>query len=248
MIKEYWDDVDPEHAPKGDDSDEASIMVSRPAIGNIMPEDMSEMVALSVGCDSNEAAVEAARRGARIIVADPSEEALDGAFKDLARQGMTAELVVATPHDLQSIPEDSVDLVSAGSHITVIPDLARVFRELHRVLRPRGRLLLIVPHPLLSGGKSIAGNTGKAQWLTDDYFSHGPQPMPTNLWKEDHVEVEPRLRTLEGYINPLLAAGFTIERVLEPKPDPRTKGLNNTVWNMYNRIPQLLIVKAVRTD
>jgi SAM-dependent methyltransferase len=248
MIKEYWDDVNPEARPEADLEDEAAVMLSRPALGIVLPGNMASMTILSIGCDDSGPAIESAKRGAKVIVADPSEMFLDETFKDLAREGLSAELVVASPLDLGSIPKESVDLVAAGSHITIVTDLERVFRELQRVLRPRGRLLLIVPHPLMSGGRSIAGTSGNAQWLLENYFSPGPEPVPDHMRKDASLEDQPRLRTFQGYVDPLIACGFSIERVMEPQPDPRTKGLNNTVWNLYNRIPQLLIVKAVRSD
>lgn len=122
-----------------------------------------------------------------------------------------------------------MDLVSAGTSIDEFTDLDRVFSEFHRVLRPGGSLLVVLPHPLVSGGHAITGGMGKSQWLLDDYFNTLKAPNP---------------RTTERYVNPLIRVGFVIERLLEPQPDPMTKGINNTSWNLFNRIPQFLMVVA----
>jgi SAM-dependent methyltransferase len=233
MIKEYWDDVDPANRPLEDGESEATVMVERPALKSVLPEDMSTVVGLAVGCMDHEPALEIARRGARLKVADPSEDALDGMFQRLALEGLHADLVVSSMWDMRPFGDGTFDVVTAESSIDEFADLDRVFTEFHRVLRPGGTLYLVLPHPLVSGGHAITGGTGTSQWLVDDYFSTTKAPNP---------------RTTERYLNPLVRVGFTIERVHEPQPDPMTKGVNNTVWNLYNRIPQLLILVARKPE
>ena len=87
--------------------------------------------------------------------------------------------------------------------------------------------MIVLPHPLVSGGHAIMGGTGTGQWLVDDYFNTSKAPNP---------------RTTERYINPLVRVGFVIEQLIEPQPDPMTKGINNTSWNLFNRIPQMLLI------
>ena len=229
MIKEYWEDVDPENRPLREGESEATVMVERPALQGVLPKEMAMMSVLHVGCLDHEPALEVARRGARVKVVDPSENALDGMFHSMAREGMNADLLVCSPWDLAPISEASVDMVTTESSIDEFADLDKVFSEFHRVLRPGGTLLVVLPHPLVSGGHAITGGSGKSQWLLDDYFNTMKAPNP---------------RTTERYVNPLIRVGFVIERLMEPQPDPMTKGINNTSWNLFNRIPQLLLVVA----
>ena len=229
MIKEYWDDVDPAAGPKEEGEDEAAIMVERPALQEILPEDLSGATTLAVGCHDHEPPLELARRGARVMVVDPKEEALDLMFQSFAREGLQAELVVSDPLDIRPVGDGSVSLVTMGSIVNELFDLETLYREAHRTLAPGGALLVIVPHPMVSGGHAITGDLGKRQWLVEDYFS------PAHL---EHP------RSIDEHVNTLLCTGFSVERVIEPKPDPRTKGLNNAMWGLFNRIPQLLVLVA----
>jgi len=229
MVKEYWDGVDPEHGPMEDGENETIVMVERPALKSIFPPEMSQMRTLAVGCQDHEPALEAARRGAKVFVVDPSEEALDGMFQSMAKEGLNAELVVSDPIAMAAIPDGGVSLVTLGPVVNHVPDIEVLFVECHRTLAPQGALMIIVPHPMVSGGHAITGDTGKSHWLIEDYFAPAKVPYP---------------RSMDEFVNTLLYAGFSLERVIEPKPDPMTKGVNNGIWNLYNRIPQLLIIVA----
>lgn len=232
MIKEYWDDVDPELRPLEEGENEAVLMVERPALEDILPEDLAKANTLMVGCDDHEPAIALARRGANVVVVDTSEEALDSMFKSLAREGLNAELVVSNPLDMRPIPDGSVSLVTTSNLVNRLFDLETLYREVFRTLAPGGAFMIIVPHPLVSGGHGITAETGAHQWLIDNYFTPAQVEYP---------------RTIDEHVNTLLTTGFIVERVIEPQPDPRTKGINNALWNLFNRIPQLLVIVARKT-
>lgn len=229
MVREYWDDVDPENRPLQEGESETIVMVERPALKTIFPQEMSQVRTLAVGCQDHEPALEAARRGAKVFVVDPSEEALDLMFQSLAKEGLNADLVVSDPLTMAAIPDGGVSLVTMGPVVNHVPDIEALFVECHRTLAPQGALMIIVPHPMVSGGHAITGDTGKSHWLIEDYFAPAKVPYP---------------RSIDEFVNTLLYAGFSLERVIEPKPDPMTKGVNNAIWNLYNRIPQLLFIVA----
>lgn len=229
MIKEYWDDIDPGNRPRVDRDDEAAVMVERPTLAEIFPSDLTRTRVLTVGCDDTEPPKELARRGAVVVVVDPDEEALDGMFQSMAGEGLDAELVVHEPFDMRSIPDGGVGLVTAGAIVNRMPQLDRLYREFHRVLAPGGAVMVITPHPLVSGGHGITAETGKGQWLVDDYFS------PTKAGRQ---------WTIEEHVNALNVAGFHLERLIEPRPDPKTRTINTISWNLFNKIPQLLVMVA----
>ncbi|UCC92212.1 MAG: class I SAM-dependent methyltransferase [Thermoplasmata archaeon] len=229
MIKEYWDDVDPGNRPRIDREDEAAVMVERPTLAEIFPEDLTRMTVLTVGCDDHEPPKELARRGAKVVVVDPDEEALDEMFQSMAAEGLDTDLVVHDPLHMESIPDDGVGLVTTGATVNETPQLDRLYREFFRVLAPGGALMVITPHPLVSGGHGITSDNGKNQWLVDDYFA----PVKVS-----------RQWTIEEHVSALNVCGFYLERLLEPKPDPRTRTINTTSWNLFNKIPQLLVFVA----
>ena len=229
MIKEYWDDVDPDKRPRIAREDEAAVMVERPTLEEVFPEDLARTRTLTVGCDDHEPPMELARRGARVVVVDPDEDSLDGLFQSMACEGLEAELMVNEPQDLSAIPDGSVGLVTTGAIVNRVPQLDVLYKEFLRVLSPGGALMVITPHPLVSGGHGITSDTGKSQWLVDNYFS------PTKAGRQ---------YALEEHVSALNIAGFYLERLLEPRPDPRTRTINTTSWNLFNRIPQLMVMIA----
>lgn len=229
MIKEYWDDVDPGNRPRIDPEDEAAVMVERPTLMEIFPEDLTRTTTLTVGCDDHEPPLELARRGAKVVIVDPIEDALDEMFQSLAAEGLDAELVVHDPLKMESIPDGGVGLVTTGAAVNTVPQLDRLYKEFHRVLAPGGALMVITPHPLVSGGHGITSDTGMSQWLIDDYFS------PTKVERQ---------WTIEEHVSALNVSGFHLERLLEPKPDPKMRGLNTTSWSLFSKIPQLLVLVA----
>lgn len=229
MIKEYWDDVDPGNRPRIDREDEKAVMVERPTLKVIFPEDLTRMTTLTVGCDDHEPPMELARRGAKVVVVDADEDALDEMFQTLATEGLEVELVVHDPLHMESIPDGGVGLVTAGGIVNTVPQLDRLYMEFHRVLSPGGALMVITPHPLVSGGHGITSEPGKSQWLIDDYFN------PTKVERQ---------WTIEEHVTALMVAGFHLERLIEPRPDPRSRGINTTSWTLFNKIPQLLVLVA----
>ncbi len=229
MIKEYWDDIDPTNRPRIDPEDEAAVMVERPTLEEIFPKELQRMTVLTVGCDDHEPPLELARRGAKVVVVDPDEDSLDQMFQSMASEGLDAELVVHEPVNMKSIPDGSIGLVTTGALVNRTPQLDVLYKEFLRVLVPGGALMVITPHPLVSGGHGITSDTGKSQWLVDDYFT------PTKAGRQ---------YTIEEHVSALNMAGFYLERLLEPKPDPKTRTINTVSWNLFNRIPQLLVLVA----
>ena len=102
---------------------------------------------LDVGCGTGTLALAAKRRvGTDAIVhgIDPSEEMIARAKAKASREGLAVTFEVASA---QKLPFDdaSFDVVLSSLMLHHLPDLARkdAVREIHRVLKPRGRLLIV---------------------------------------------------------------------------------------------------------
>lgn len=91
--------------------------------------------------------------GTEVTGIDFSEEMLDRADERAAREGLSPRLFQMDAADLR-FPDASFDIVYAPYVISVVPDPVIVLREMLRVCRPGGRLLVLnhfrSPHPLLS--------------------------------------------------------------------------------------------------
>lgn len=87
-------------------------------------------------------------RGARAIVVDPSRENIDRARQAAANLGHVAEFHCAEPADLGFIMNSVLDLVLCVHQIDNDTDFARLFRQVHRVLRPEAGFVLAITHPM----------------------------------------------------------------------------------------------------
>lgn len=82
---------------------------------------------------------------------------------DTARYARDAEVVIAPSDNMAQVASGSVDVVFTSNFFEHLPDkraLMRTMQECHRVLRPRGRLLVMMPN---------LRYTGQRYW---DYFDH----------------------------------------------------------------------------
>ena len=114
----------------------------------------------------------------------------------------------AVPHarlddPLDWLADQSVDTVLFALALEYVDDRARALRELRRILRPGGALVLSRRHP------------------TGDWLRHGGNYFRARVIEETwsrgwHVRYW--LAPLEQTCEELYAAGFLIERLLEPRP------------------------------
>lgn len=82
---------------------------------------------------------------------------------DTARYAVDAEVVLAPSDNMPQIASDSIDVVFTSNFFEHLPDkraLLRTLEECHRVLRPGGRLLVLMPN---------LRYVGQRYW---DYFDH----------------------------------------------------------------------------
>jgi 2-polyprenyl-3-methyl-5-hydroxy-6-metoxy-1,4-benzoquinol methylase len=108
-------------------------------------QDVVGRAVLEIGCGRGGFAASLSKRGARVTASDFSSAALELARKEFAILGV--QWVQA---DIQQLPFDeaSFDTVVSCETIEHVPDPARAVRELARVLRPEGRLILTTPNYL----------------------------------------------------------------------------------------------------
>jgi SAM-dependent methyltransferase len=96
---------------------------------------------LDVACGTGNASLPAARAGARVTGLDLTPELLERARALAAAEGLDAAFVEG---DAEALPfaDASFDVVLSTFGVMFAPDAARAARELARVLRPGGRMVL----------------------------------------------------------------------------------------------------------
>lgn len=173
------------------------------------------------GVDASERMVEAARW------------ALDGTQARVTRERIE-ELELA---------DESLDLVLSRMAFHWVEDLAPVFARLCRALRPRGRLVFSVEHPVLTCcDVSREEGQGRSSWVVDDYFVPGP--------RVSHcfgVRVQKYHRSIEQYFQLLRAHGFDVEELREATPSEQYI-TDPAELRRRQRVPVMLLLAARRAS
>lgn len=102
---------------------------------------------LDLGCGTGLAAAVFAQQGAHVIGLDPSPELLTAARRHTGHAHVKVEFHLGDLADLAFMRADSVDLVFSAWAIGGAPDLNRVFRQVHRVLKQGSPFVFSMPHP-----------------------------------------------------------------------------------------------------
>lgn len=157
-----------------------------------------------------------AANGAKVVGVDPTvnqivEAVRRGAGPSYARSG--AESL--------PFPDASFDAVVCCLVFEHIDDVDGALFEVSRVLRPGGRFVFCLNHPLLQ--------TPGSGWIDDQildppeqYWRIGPYLTEQAVVEEVEKDVYIRFvhRPLGRYVNAMADVGMTIERMLEPAPPP----------------------------
>ncbi|HEY4852870.1 MAG TPA: methyltransferase domain-containing protein [Streptosporangiaceae bacterium] len=175
---------------------------------------------LDAACGPGLYAAELVRRGAQVAGFDQSPRMVEICR---ARVGQGDFRVHDLGDPIGWLPDGCVDLVLCALAIEYVDDRVGALRELRRVLRPGGALVLSRQHPtgdwLRHGGSYFEVRT------VDETWSKG---WSVRYW----------LAPLETTCEEIFAAGFVIERLLEPRPVPEAAGIDPEEYERLGREPR----------
>jgi len=116
-------------------------------------------------------------------------------------------------------PRDSFDVVLSSLALHYVRDLDLVFAKVFAVLKSGGSFIFSIEHPVFTALEKqdwfYDDNGEILHWPLDHYQDVG---VRHSNWMADGVVKYHR--TVSGILNELLAAGFALKRLAEPKPDP----------------------------
>jgi len=175
-------------------------LYDRPAVLDLLG-DVAGQRLLDAGCGPGLYAEELVRRGAHVVGFDESPEMVRLAR---SRLGQAAEFRI---HDLAEpigwADDASFDLAVMALVIHHVDDRVSALREICRVLRPLGRLVISTGHPV--GDWRRRGGSYFDREVIEETWSRGWQ---VRYWRQ------PLTRTCAEFAE----AGFWIERLVEPLP------------------------------
>jgi SAM-dependent methyltransferase len=175
---------------------------------------------LEVGCGAAQGARWLVSQGARVTAFDVSRGQLEQARALDERTGIRVDRLVQADAQAMPFQDSSYDVVvSAFGGIPFVADSAGVMREIARVLRPGGRLVFSVTHPVRWVFPDDPGPAGLT--VQQSYFDRSPYVEVDDDGTATYVEHH---RTMGDRIRELVTAGLTIVDVVEPEwPDGHTQ-------------------------
>ncbi len=162
---------------------------------------------LDAGCGVGIYAELLLEAGADVVAVDANAKMLEMAR--LRLKSRPVELVHATlERKMDFLGDASFDLIVCALVLDYVYDWHQVFGEFHRVLKPGGVVVYSVTHPFV------------------DYVEHHHRgnyfavERVEYLWRGfgTEVQVPSYRRSIGDLVTPLLAKGFQLQAILEPRP------------------------------
>jgi ubiquinone/menaquinone biosynthesis C-methylase UbiE len=173
-------------------------------------DDVAGADVLELGCGGGQCSVALARRGANVTGIDLSAEQLSFARDLAAEYDVDVGFLQGDVTDLSTFPDERFDVAFNAYVLQWVEDLATCFRETHRVLRPEGRFVFSMPHPVYPLADP------DSHTVEESYFDTGRQVTQYDDLDRDMVTYRHRVSDVH---NALVGAGFRVERIREPGSD-----------------------------
>jgi 2-polyprenyl-3-methyl-5-hydroxy-6-metoxy-1,4-benzoquinol methylase len=189
---------------------------------------------LELGCGGGPIAVAMAKQGAKVIAVDESVDQIAHARNLAEREEVKVELRQGDLADLAFVRADTMDVAISVYSLGAVADPDRVFRQVHRVLRPEAPLVVSLPHPAYRAVDPAA----EPPVLRRRYFDR----TPITWWQDKESGTDFPL-TISDLFSSLSRANFRVPTILEPEP-PRAQ-VRGRHWTEAMRwVPSTLIVRA----
>jgi SAM-dependent methyltransferase len=181
---------------------------------------------LDAACGPGFYADEMLAAGATVVGCDAAPGMIDLARE---RVGDRAELRVHSLDDpFGWIDDDSIDIVVCALAYHYVSNRSGFLREVHRMLRPDGSLVISTHHP-----------TDDWQRLGGSYFDVA---AVTETWSKGWVVTAWRM-PLTKLTEEFADAGFVIERLIEPTPEPAMRDSYPDTYAKLSRQPAFVLFR-----
>lgn len=204
----------------------------RPAVLSLLPEIHGKKV-LDAGCGPGIYSREFLQRGAKVTACDVSENMID-----LARQrvpnGVDFRILDLT-QPLVDFEDGEFEFVVAPLCLDYIEHWLPVFQEFFRVLRAGGVFIFSCAHPSFDAEYFQTENYFSVEYCECDWTGFGTQ-----------IRMPGYRRSLEELVSPLIGAGFTLDRLHEPKPTEEFRQADPVRFERLMRRPSFVCIRAIK--
>ncbi len=202
--------------------------------------DVRDRVILDLGCGDGAFGIELLAAGCRSYTGIEASVRMIAASEPLRAAGGRIHQI---PIEDWTYPQQAFDVVVSRLVLHYVADISRTFEQIYQTLKPGGRLVFSVEHPVLTSCNRSATESGiRYDWIVDDYFVTGARNVS---WM--HSQVVKYHRTIDNYFNGLQQAQFTVEQLRESHPR-REMFTDEALYTRRTRIPLFLMLAARRSD
>jgi len=205
--------------------------------------DVNELQILELGCGGGQTSIAFAQQGATVMGVDISDQQLRFARALAAQAGVTVTFVQGDGSALPNVQTAQWDLIFSTYTLQYVADLSRCLAECRRLLRPGGRLVFSLDHPLRDCFFD-AEEEELAPYPTRSYFDNTPL-----RWRFPDTTVQLRAQHLAiaQWIDLLTINGFLLNRLVEPTPPQAVLDElwpRDSAYSPLRNIPQTIIFVA----
>jgi SAM-dependent methyltransferase len=205
----------------------------RPATLSLLPQVAGQRV-LDAGCGPGVYSQWLAEHGAHVVGIDSSPRMVALAKRRLGERAEIRRADLAQP--LSDFESGAFDGVLSALVLDYIRDWGLVLGEFQRVIKRAGWLVFSVDHPFDQFYEHANGGDYFATEAVDRRWNWPEMKAPVNL---------PQYRRpLGAMLTALLEAGFELERILEPRPQPEFRLLEPDEYARLMRRPGFVCFRA----
>ncbi|HEX8047522.1 class I SAM-dependent methyltransferase [Rhizobium sp.] len=203
----------------------------RPAILSLAG-DVAGRRVLDAGCGGGAHAAALVDRGAILTGIDASAGLLEIAQRRLEGR---ARLLLADLNKPLPFEDGAFDLIIASLVMHYLPDWSPALSEFNRVLPAGGRLIFSTHHPFMD--HQLAGSDNYFETYSfSETWQRGGKAVAMRFWH----------RPLHAMFDALKSAGFQIDVVSEPQPDPHISTLFPAAHQSLTTKPRFLFFSAMK--
>lgn len=185
---------------------------------------------LDAGCGGGRTSAWLVEQGAELVGIDVSPELLRLAQERLP----SATFVVGDLAEPLPFADDSFDVAVSSMAMHYLRDWVPTLRELRRVLRPDGALVLSTHHPAMDVELSESGDYFATELLRDVWIVGGRE-REVRFWH----------RPLSRMFREIAEAGWRVDELSEPQPLPEMRERFPDAWDRLTKNPHFLFLRLV---
>ncbi len=215
-IKNRWNDLAEDwEIQVGTDGDGNRQMNSDPVLWEFAG-DVKNLDVLDAGCGTGYLSGKLFEKGARVTGVDLSEKMIEIA----KRNNPQIDFYVDSCSVMENIKSDSFDLLITNYVLMDTPELQETVDTFYRVLKPKGRAVLIFSHPCFLQEKAIFSETNDSVTYHWNFPYFKPAKVTEPPWGHFKNEFIWFHRPLSDYFKAFKKAGFRVDDFEEPRITP----------------------------